>query len=72
MEDYKNNKTDTQEKMEIDEINQNNETKNGLHNESDLKSWKVDDLKAELKKRNVSFSKSYKKQDLIDLLLKEK
>lgn len=37
----------------------------------DYSKYKVDDLKSELKKRGISFSKNARKNDLLDLLSNE-
>jgi lambda repressor-like predicted transcriptional regulator len=42
-----------------------------LDNDTDYNKWKVDDLKAELKKQGISFSKNARKTDLVDLLSKK-
>ena len=41
-----------------------------LGQDADYNKLKVEDLKAELKKRNIDFSKTARKSDLIDLLSK--
>jgi len=68
----KNNQNDTT-KIEEDVANgELDNDKKSENNSSELNKLKVEDLKKELNKRNIPFNKNARKQDLIDLLIKEK